>query len=75
VPQDEEWGNVYDVVPEKRDDIGEVIRGVQLFETLDEFELKTLTPLLHHRDYFPRYVIVKQSAPGAGPLYPCRRRS
>ena len=66
MPQDEEWGNVYDVVPEKRDDIGEVIRGVQLFETLDELELRKLTPLLHHRDYFPRDVIVKQGAPGAG---------
>ena len=66
MPQDEEWSSVYDVVPDKRDDLREVVRGVRLFETLDESELRKLTPLLHHRDYFPRDVIVKQGAPGAG---------
>ncbi len=66
MPQDEEWGNVYDVVQEKGDDIREVIRSVRLFETLDQSELQTLTPLLHRRDYFPKDVIVQEGAPGAG---------
>lgn len=67
--QDEEWGNVFGVAPERDDDVIQVIQviqGARLFETLDERELRTLIPLLHRRDYFPRDVIIQQGAPGAG---------
>lgn len=66
MPQNEEWGSIYDVALEDVEDIGHVIRNVRLFEFLSDDELHELIPLLHQRFFFPQEVIVKQGASGAG---------
>ena len=66
VPTDEEWGSLYDVETLKSEDIVQVLSRAQLFDTLTKDELRRLAPILHHRDFFPREVIVRQGAPGLG---------
>ena len=63
---DEEWGSVYDVDARASEDIVQVLARAQLFDTLTRDELRRLAPILHHRDFFPREVIVRQDAPGLG---------
>jgi CRP/FNR family transcriptional regulator, cyclic AMP receptor protein len=63
---DEEWGSVYDVEASDSEDIVQVLSRARLFEGLTTRELRKLAPILHHRDFFPREVIVQQGAPGHG---------
>lgn len=63
---DEEWGSVYDVETGESEDIVQVLSRARLFDHLTVPELRKLAPILHHRDYFPREVIVRQGEPGAG---------
>lgn len=63
---DEEWGSVFDVETRESEDIVHVLSRARLFQDLATDELLKLAPILHHRDFFPREVIVQQGAPGAG---------
>lgn len=63
---DEEWGSVYEVETNESEDIVQVLSRVRLFEGLTPRELRKLAPMLHHRNFFPREVIVRQGAPGHG---------
>ena len=66
MPIDEEWGSVYEIETSESEDIVQVLSRAQLFEGLTTRELRKLAPILHHRDFFPREVIVQQGAPGHG---------
>jgi CRP-like cAMP-binding protein len=66
MPYDEEWGNIYDIENRESEDIVQVLARARLFDTLEPNELLKLVPILHHRDFFPREIIVRQDAPGAG---------
>ena len=63
---DEEWGGIYDIEVGESDDLVQVLSRARLFESLTTDELHKLAPIMHHRDFFPREVIVRQGAPGAG---------
>ncbi|MBE81269.1 MAG: cAMP-binding protein [Gemmatimonadetes bacterium] len=64
---DEEWGSVvYDADSGESEDIVQVLSRARLFDTLTGYELWKLAPIIHHRFYLPREVIVRQGAPGAG---------
>ena len=63
---DEEWGDLLDAAPQRRRDLATILSEARLFEGLNRRELRTVANILHHRDYMPRELIVRQGAPGVG---------
>ena len=63
---DEEWSSIFDIETGASQDVVQVLSRARLFDTLTEGQLLKLAPILHHRDFFPREVVVRQDAPGAG---------
>ena len=63
---DEAWDSDLGFIREKSEDIGEVLKGVPIFESFDEEEIEQIRRIVHGRVFLPKEVIVHQGAPGVG---------